>query len=780
MEVDLSPEEYFRHHAAAALLHSEGDAPDDAKEAWSDIDDVSGAEEDLAVLKKKRILRHGRRRLAEMRDRFNANKASLYEARQQQLDLEWAQLQDGSHPRYREFVEQVDARWSDRLHKIEQKMECGSSFAQKKLESSQRAALNTFVAGRGELRRGMIYRRQKHMWALTDELRNLEKIREAIVNIACPLSNLDTMGPVRGSLAARSSDHLLALPSTRLSKHDEDADVSAICGIPALLNHSDTDVSMPEDAVISPAMADAAVDTRVPASQLTYAANEPFDASAYSYRDAAARHDSSAGHAGANGIYAAAAPPDHEYYQYGYGGHPAPAAGAPGSVKPAYAAGSGHEHHRRYYDAGVGDYASYQASADQKQPPPPAHQSKISDLLMQPSADSYAQDGRASSGRHPSAYYDTGAHAAATLGHSATALGKHDMAAVDYDAAPSKRQRMAQSSTTWPAAASLSYGSHHAQAYSAANVESDGRHSVDPAAAVRSYGYGHHSDYHQKHSASQVPSATYAPGTHQQQYHQAPGDQRAAYQYGQQHYRQQQQPPPPPQHGYHHRQSASSSAAAYYGTPAAKYDYASDAPASYYQRRPHQGSAGTGGAPPPVASGVSGAVPQHKQVYYNSADGTYYRSASTTHYQQQHQQQHQLQQVVAGARSSDPYYSYNQSATASAAAAAAAGYTSQQHQPGSEYAGGWSDYYQQSQQYANQPPGASGQPSAHQRYPQEPRASASRAGTQHGTEYYESNGYYAGSHPQRTAAPDAQMYYPGTGENGGDPRRYPTLPNLLK
>ncbi|KAJ2007290.1 hypothetical protein GGI04_001568 [Coemansia thaxteri] len=491
--------------------------------------------------------------------------------------------------------------------------------------------------------------------------------------------------------------------------------------------------------------------------------------------------DVSAGHAGANGIYAAAAPPDHEYYQYGYGGHPAPAAGAPGSVKPAYAAGSGHEHHRRYYDAGVGDYASYQASADQKQPPPPAHQSKISDLLMQPSADSYAQDGRASSGRHPSAYYDTGAHAAATLGHSATALGKHDMAAVDYDAAPSKRQRMAQSSTTWPAAASLSYGSHHAQAYSAANVESDGRHSVDPAAAVRSYGYGHHSDYHQKHSASQVPSATYAPGTHQQQYHQAPGDQRAAYQYGQQHYRQQQQPPPPPQHGYHHRQSASSSAAAYYGTPAAKYDYASDAPASYYQRRPHQGSAGTGGAPPPVASGVSGAVPQHKQVYYNSADGTYYRSASTTHYQQQHQQQHQLQQVVAGARSSDPYYSYNQSATASAAAAAAAaGYTSQQHQPGSEYAGGWSDYYQQSQQYANQPPGASGQPSAHQRYPQEPRASASRAGTQHGTEYYESNGYYAGSHPQRTAAPDAQMYYPGTGENGGDPRRYPTLPNLLK
>ncbi|KAJ2056599.1 hypothetical protein GGH13_007515, partial [Coemansia sp. S155-1] len=75
MEVDLSPEEYFRHQAATALLHNNEDVIDDVKEAWSDIDDASGAEEDLIVLKKKRILRHGRNRLANMQERFNTGKS---------------------------------------------------------------------------------------------------------------------------------------------------------------------------------------------------------------------------------------------------------------------------------------------------------------------------------------------------------------------------------------------------------------------------------------------------------------------------------------------------------------------------------------------------------------------------------------------------------------------------------------------------------------------------------------------------------------------------------
>ncbi|KAJ2303104.1 hypothetical protein IWW54_005831, partial [Coemansia sp. RSA 2705] len=93
MEVDQSPEEYFRQHAAAALLRSDADdAADDPKgnpvilatprpvdaramESWSEIEDASGAEDDSSVTKKKRILRYGRQRLSEMRERFNAAKA---------------------------------------------------------------------------------------------------------------------------------------------------------------------------------------------------------------------------------------------------------------------------------------------------------------------------------------------------------------------------------------------------------------------------------------------------------------------------------------------------------------------------------------------------------------------------------------------------------------------------------------------------------------------------------------------------------------------------------
>ncbi|KAJ2384246.1 hypothetical protein GGI05_005067, partial [Coemansia sp. RSA 2603] len=80
--VDQSPEEYFRQYAAAALLHNSDDesADDNAhsnnskEDAWSEIEDTSGAEDDPAVLKRKRVLRHGRERLTEMKERFNAAK----------------------------------------------------------------------------------------------------------------------------------------------------------------------------------------------------------------------------------------------------------------------------------------------------------------------------------------------------------------------------------------------------------------------------------------------------------------------------------------------------------------------------------------------------------------------------------------------------------------------------------------------------------------------------------------------------------------------------------
>ncbi|KAJ2760006.1 hypothetical protein IWQ56_005592 [Coemansia nantahalensis] len=96
MEVEQSPEEYFRQHAAAAVLHSDvdglsddlrgkylPDAPRAGKEgaeapawqSWSEIEDASDADDDPAVVHKKRILRYGRERLSSMRQRFEDAKA---------------------------------------------------------------------------------------------------------------------------------------------------------------------------------------------------------------------------------------------------------------------------------------------------------------------------------------------------------------------------------------------------------------------------------------------------------------------------------------------------------------------------------------------------------------------------------------------------------------------------------------------------------------------------------------------------------------------------------
>ncbi|KAJ2337894.1 hypothetical protein GGH92_007408, partial [Coemansia sp. RSA 2673] len=451
MEVDLSPEEYFRHQAATALLHNNEDVIDDVKEAWSDIDDASGAEEDVVVLKKKRILRHGRNRLADMQERFNTGKSRLYDARQQQLDLELAQLQDGTHPRYREIVDQVDARWSDRLAKIEQKMESSCTFAETKLVSSQTAATNTFVAGQGELRRAMIYRRNKNLWTLNEELLNFKRIRHAIANIACPVLPAQHLKPVA---AGRYSRHLLDVSSVPPPPAENDTDISVICSIPSLLNHADTDVPLPDDAaavVLSPALADVA-DTRVPASVLGYAAKEQGDgAPMYAYHDTTNPRNSSATLAAERG----------EYYQYGgnhgsNGYHPAqPYAGAP-------------PRHPSYYDTAgatesdASEYATHHPAADHRH----AASSKISDLL-QPNADNYSAYDSRHSGRQAqsTAYYDSTRPQAVA---APTALGKHEMA--DFEDAPTKRQRMVQPSTTWPTAAASSYA--HPQQYAGAGSRS--------------------------------------------------------------------------------------------------------------------------------------------------------------------------------------------------------------------------------------------------------------------------------------------------------------------
>ncbi|KAJ1802399.1 hypothetical protein LPJ56_007212, partial [Coemansia sp. RSA 2599] len=235
----------------------------------------------------------------------------------QQLDLEMSQLKNGTHPQYREFVDQVDARWTDRLEKIKQKMEFNRDLARLKLESSQRAATNTYIASRGELRRAMILRRKKQMWALADDLRNLERIREAIIGIACPLSN--TAGPaepVKGLMAPAHSSHLLSLPDTHLAEADEDADVSAICGIPALLNY-DGDLVDTEDSsqTLIPTAADG-MDIRVPVSRPGYA-QKGIEESAVGNGDMAGMAKMAPAAAGYEGISASS----QDYHQQAYAGH---------------------------------------------------------------------------------------------------------------------------------------------------------------------------------------------------------------------------------------------------------------------------------------------------------------------------------------------------------------------------------------------------------------------------------------------------------------------------
>ncbi|KAJ2724489.1 hypothetical protein GGI07_001920 [Coemansia sp. Benny D115] len=353
MDLELSPEEYFRRQAAAALLQSEDDSADDnSKEAWSEIDDNSGTDDDETILVMKRRLRYGRKKMLDTSEHFNAHKEKLFEARNHQLDLELVQLKNGTHPQYKEYVEQVDARWSSRLAMIEQRMECGRELAQKKLESSQRAVRNTFVASRGELRQAMILRRKKQVWTLTDDLRNLEKIRQAIVSIACPLSNsAEQDGPAKPSIAPADSAHMLSMADTRLNKLDEDADVATICRIPALLNYSDAELAVPEDGISATipggyaavaAAAGEAADIRVPGSQSSYVDYGAVDPTAYGGYQGIDATEGDEGMPGGSIVVGETANGQQQqvFKTSAYGSHQTPHEGHMG---PYYAADSRHE-----------------------------------------------------------------------------------------------------------------------------------------------------------------------------------------------------------------------------------------------------------------------------------------------------------------------------------------------------------------------------------------------------------------------------------------------------
>ncbi|KAJ2500425.1 hypothetical protein GGH96_002753 [Coemansia sp. RSA 1972] len=427
MEVDQSPEEYFHQHAAAALLRSDADDVDDQKESWSEIEDASSTEDDPVVSKKKRVLRYGRNRLSEMRERFNDAKARLYEEKQQQLDLEWAQLQDGTHPQYREFIDQVDARWTDRLAKIDFKLECSNKLAQGNLGATKRSAAVTFITMRGELRQRMVHRRKRRLWALADDIRSLERVSEAIDDMAQPLSNqgaADT--PVRGTAAPHDSVHLLNMPESRLPKIDEDSDVSAIRGIPALLNHADADLTVPDDAAggghVHTGSAGAtaeALDTRVPG----YAHNG-YAPAAYAYRGAP--EDVAAG----------------AEYARTYGQYSATPAPATASTAPQQAVQSGQTY---YADASGYRYAQpgYYDSADVQ-----ANGATTNGHSYTPGYDSrhvyaagHSAQSRATNQVRPNeaAYYDTPGSRIAS---------KRNVG--EYDDTQGKRQRMIQQSGTWP------------------------------------------------------------------------------------------------------------------------------------------------------------------------------------------------------------------------------------------------------------------------------------------------------------------------------------------
>ncbi|KAJ2702318.1 hypothetical protein FB645_004322 [Coemansia sp. IMI 203386] len=836
MEVSLSPEEYFRQHAAS-LLHSGEDSADDgnnsnSKEAWSDIDDNSATEDDEAVIKRKRILRHGRKRLSEMRERFNASKKRLFEARKQQLDLEMSQLKSGTHPQYREFMEQVDAWWTGRLEKIKQKMDCNRDVAQLKLESSQRSARNTYIASRGELRRAMILRRKKQMWGLADDLRNLERIREAIIGIACPLSNAaGPVEPVKGSAAPAHSSHLLSLPDTHLSKVDEDADVSAICGIPALLNYSESDLVDTEDSgqtLISTA-ADG-MDIRVPGSRPGYASQIGDEAGSAAYGDGYQGAEEGVASNGditgaatmaavaAAGYGAASASQD---YQKAYADHrtisdashmaynasmphqesmtatansSAPAgatatsananmrgAAAPTAIyhssstaaanQPADSYGEPYEKH--YY--ANGDYAAASSSA------------KIADLVHNAAAEPGAAAYAYGSPRKQQQHAHTNGHAEdhRMAGYSDVQGGhgvKREMPVVDYEGSASgKRHRVVQPSATWSEPSHYQHpqpqqypsyqGAQEWQEAPVAGASSKPRyHPAEADPAMASYAYDRN-DYYNKHHLS--VNETGAAGSYRPQY--SP-PQPAEQPLSQSQAQQQQQP-------YHYSQQQVQdyrrpgvSSSTYYGG-AQKYEYAQEPSAYYHQQaNPYHGQ----------DSGYYQGSSHYAHAHSGSAVATagarqtegYYQSS---HHQYGQQQQRQAAGSYAGQVPND--YQHQQQQHQYASNSSYSGLDTGISMPAPSSSSAWGDYYSQQQQQQHYQ-GSHG-------YRQQPHAYDSRG--------RDPNGYYAnGSQPPppqthamhpgnataATATATATTYHRRqvtTTGGGGEPLHYPSsLANALK
>ncbi|KAJ1902055.1 hypothetical protein LPJ66_000304 [Kickxella alabastrina] len=682
MEVDLSPEEYFRQQAAA-LLHSVEDPLDDnnsSKESWSEIDDNSGAEDNAAVLKRKRILRHGRMRLSEINERFSASKKKLAEARKHQLDLEMQQLKDGTHPQYKEFIEQVDARWSDRLAKIELEMESRRALAKVKLDSSRTSAKNTFIASKGEVRRAMVYRRKKQMWALTDNLRNLERIREAITNVACPLSNQAGIKiPERGTKASNESDHLLSMPDTHLARIDEDADVSAVCGIPALLNYAETEMSAPEDSAAAgipthnaAAAITEATDTRVPRSQVGYAHDDM--GAAYGYQGVGAGHnvaDETVLIGGTVATYELAesardygrayaghqAIPDARTAGYNaqgsrhgsrHGSVAAPVAAAVVASATASALTStsvGAQPYATRNQAYYGDsayQASYYDSSDYKAPNPraPTMQHSPSVTATGTGVEKYAYgskrhariNGAVEEYQTPGYYGSNGTTTApvAVSAQNGSVATKHKYPA-EFDEVPGKRQRTVHTSSTWPASQYYQQQQYQHQDDRSWNepvsaTDKSGNPMVDSGATMHSYGYGRQAEYHQKYSGIDADVASGS--AYQAQYSHPPppplsGDQ--AY-----HYSQQQQ------HGYN-RQGVSSS---YYGSQ--KHDYSAESAGYYQQQQAHYHSQDSGYYPPHYQQTAASNGAALLAASSHHADAGYH---AQHHYAQQHQHQ---QSAAAG------------------------------------------------------------------------------------------------------------------------------------
>ncbi|KAJ2794994.1 hypothetical protein H4R20_006035, partial [Coemansia guatemalensis] len=593
----------------------------------------------------------------------------LYEEKQQQLDLEWTQLQNGSHPQYKELIEQADARWADRLDRVEFKLKCGRDLAQKNLDCARRSANATLVTRQGTLRRRMAYARKKKLWVLTDTLRGLERVSETIANISCPLSNhgaLDT--PVKGVAAPRDSNHLLAMPETRLPAVDEEADMSAICGIPALLNHSDTELSVPDAAPAAPVPAADGADTKVPGyprtarrayapaveenpyKEQTAAANGGYEHSAtQNYHHAYAGHYGGQNHHSA----AAAATPanDHAYYT-GTSAYYAPTqqqqqqqsqnyynvdelqangvavVHTPPANARAYNTPAGH--HRQHAVAAAAADSSHGHHRHS------ASHSRVADLLTDTS-------GAAPAPAAYQAYYDERAAVpppvtpGSASAHHGSSSGKRGVA-VEYDATPSKRQRMVQQSVTWPP--SSSKYPHESHAHVTPRQHQDSR-SWAPANASGS-----------------DPSGAMPP----------------VYSYAQQPAAHYNHPQSTAEYGYHTSQ-------AYYDS--SKYDYA-----SYYQQQQQQQQPAQ--------------TPTHS-TRYHGADGSYY-------YQQQQQpvpQQHQPAAAYPAAYAADyrtngSSYSGLDTGIAMPPPMSPSPYTSRYAQPQGTAAsapGAWNDYYQQQQQH---------------------------------------------------------------------------------